>query len=115
MVLSEKVIKNLVDNSIKYTPEKGMVTVTHEIKKEMLVVHIKDNGLGISKENQKKLFQKFYRVKTEKTEKIKGTGLGLWIIKQLLEKMNGEIWFVSEEGKGSTFSFSLPLGVVKMR
>ena len=105
----KEVIKNLVDNSIKYTPEKGAITIAHEIKGEMLAVHIKDNGLGISKEDQKKFFQKLYRVKTEKTEKIKGTGLGLWIIKQLLEKMNGEIRFISEEGKGSTFSFSLPL------
>ena len=88
-----------------------MITVEHEIKEKMLITHIKDTGLGISKENQKKLFQKFYRIKTEETKEIKGTGLGLWIIKQLLEKMNGEIWSVSEEGKGSTFSFSLPVAL----
>ena len=105
----KEVIKNLVDNSIKYTLEKGVITVEHEMKEKMLITHIKDTGLGISKENQKKLFQKFYRIKTEETKKIKGTGLGLWIIKQLLEKMNGKIWFISEEEKGSIFSFSLPV------
>ena len=105
----KEVIKNLVDNAIKYTLGTGDITVEHEIKGKSLITHIKDSGLGISKEHQKKLFEKFYRIKTDETEKIKGTGLGLWIIKQLIERMNGNIWVVSEKGKGSTFSFSLPI------
>ena len=104
-----EVIKNLVDNAIKYTLGAGTVTVTHEIKEKMLITHVKDTGAGIPKDRQEKLFQKFYRVKSEGTEEITGTGLGLWIIKQLLGKMNGKIWFESEKDKGSTFSFSLPV------
>jgi len=60
-------------------------------------------------EAQKKLFEKFYRVKAKGTEEVTGTGLGLFIVKQLVEKMHGKIWMESIEGKGSTFSFSLPM------
>lgn len=105
----KEVVKNLVDNAIKYSIGSGMITVRHEVKEKALITHIKDSGIGISPEDQKKLFQKFHRIKTKETEDIQGTGLGLWIIKQLLEKMNGEIWCASEKGMGSTFSFSLPL------
>ncbi len=105
----KEVIKNLVDNAIKYTIGKGTVTVTHEIKQNMLLTHIKDTGIGIPKSKQRNLFQKFFRVKAKGTEEITGTGLGLWIIKQLVEKMQGKIWVQSEEEKGSTFSFSLPI------
>lgn len=105
----KEIIKNLVDNAIKYTVGTGTITISHEIKEKELVTHIKDTGVGISKENQKKLFEKFFRAKEKGTEEIQGTGLGLWIVKQLIEKMNGKIWVESEEGKGSTFSFSLPL------
>ncbi|MDP3697662.1 MAG: sensor histidine kinase [Candidatus Taylorbacteria bacterium] len=100
---------NLVGNAIKYTLGSGTVTISHEVKDNSLVTHIKDTGMGMSIEAQKNLFEKYYRVENEKTNNIQGTGLGLFIVKQLLEKMNGFVWAVSEEGKGSTFSFSLPL------
>lgn len=105
----QEVIKNLVNNSIKYTLGEGTITVGYEIKESMLIIHVKDTGIGMSKEDQKKLFQKFYRVKATETEKVQGTGLGLWIVKQILERMKGKIWLISEKGKGSTFSFSLPI------
>lgn len=105
----KEVIKNLVDNAIKYTVKPGTITVYHEIKGKELLTHVKDTGIGISKESQNKLFQKFFRIKKEETREVQGTGLGLWIIKQLIEKMNGRIRVESEEGKGSTFSFSLPI------
>ena len=105
----KEVMVNLVGNAIKYTLGSGTVTITHEIQDQAVVTHIKDTGLGISKEAQEKLFQKFYRVETEQTKDIKGTGLGLFIVKQIVEKMNGKIWVESEEGKGSTFSFSLQI------
>jgi signal transduction histidine kinase len=73
----------------------------------MLVTHIADTGLGMSAEAQEKLFQKFYRVQTDKTKEITGTGLGLFIVKEIIEKMNGTIGVISEEGKGSVFSFAL--------
>lgn len=107
-----EVLVNLIGNAIKYmgnySTEKN-IDIYHEIKDGMLVTHIKDNGLGMSKESQAKLFQKFYRVATKDTATISGTGLGLFIVKQIIEKMNGTIGVESEEGKGSTFSFSLPL------
>ncbi|MBI4812690.1 sensor histidine kinase [Candidatus Falkowbacteria bacterium] len=106
-----EILKNLVDNAIKYTLGKGTITVNHEIKDKMLITHVRDTGIGITKENQLKLFEKFSRIKAEGTESIPGTGLGLWIIKQLVEKMNGKIWVVSERDNGSTFSFSLPIAI----
>lgn len=105
----KEVVVNLVGNAIKYTIGSGIVTISHEIKENALITHIKDTGMGISKEAQGKLFEKFYRVQTEQTVNITGTGLGLFIVKEIVEKMNGKIWVESEEGKGSTFSFSLPL------
>ena len=105
----KEIIINIVGNAIKYSPEKASVTITHEIKDKHLITHIKDTGYGISQEAQQKLFEKFYRVRTKETLNIPGTGLGLFIIKELIGKMNGTLWFVSEEHKGSTFSFSFPL------
>ncbi|OHB21913.1 MAG: hypothetical protein A2939_01435 [Parcubacteria group bacterium RIFCSPLOWO2_01_FULL_48_18] len=105
----KEVVTNLVGNAIKYTPGPGMITVTHEVKKERLITHVRDTGIGIPFKDQKNLFEKFYRVRTDKTIDVSGTGLGLFIAKQIVEKMNGKVWVKSEEGKGSTFSFSLPL------
>jgi len=110
-----EVIVNLVNNAIRYTLGAGTITVSHEVKNKMLITYVEDTGIGISKENQKKLFTKFYRIKKEGTEGISGTGLGLWIVKQLVLKMKGEIWVVSTEGKGSTFSFSLPITNKKLQ
>jgi len=105
----KEVMVNLVGNSIKYTPKKGRVRVFHEVKEKELVTHIEDNGYGIPQEAQSKIFEKFYRVESPETRDITGTGLGLFIVKQLVEKMHGAIWFTSEQGKGTTFSFSLPI------
>ena len=67
-----------------------------------------DNGIGISEEDQKHLFEKFHRIENEKTKAVKGSGLGLFITKQLVEKMGGEIGVTSKVGQGSTFYFTLP-------
>lgn len=102
-----EVITNLVDNAIKYTPSNGSIEVFHEIDDKNVVTHIKDNGFGMTKEEQEKLFDKFYRVKNDDTKGISGTGLGLFICRQIIEKCGGKIWAESEKGHGSTFSFSL--------
>ncbi len=104
----KEVFTNLVSNAVKYTPEGGKVTV--EVKKEgsFAKVLVSDNGIGIGEEEQKHLFEKFYRVSNEKTEAVKGSGLGLFIAKQLVEKMGGEIGVISTVGQGTTFYFTLP-------
>jgi PAS domain S-box-containing protein len=103
----KEVATNLVDNAIKYTKKSGTVEVDVFQHENRVIVEIKDNGVGISPENQKHLFEKFYRVKNKATEGISGTGLGLFIAKQIVEKCGGKIWAISEEDKGSTFYFSL--------
>jgi len=116
----KEVVVNLVGNAIKYMGGAGSITISHELAAAatpltpdgrelpaMLVTHITDTGIGMSAEAQQKLFQKFYRVQTDKTKDIVGTGLGLFIVKEIIEKMDGTIGVTSEEGKGSTFSFAL--------
>ncbi|MEK7075162.1 MAG: HAMP domain-containing sensor histidine kinase, partial [Patescibacteria group bacterium] len=104
----KEIMVNLIGNAIKYSPQAKPIIVSHEIKEKEVITLVRDNGFGMSEVAQKKLFEKFYRVKTKETQSIPGTGLGLFIVKQLIEKMNGTIGVVSQEGKGSTFSFSLP-------
>jgi signal transduction histidine kinase len=112
----KEVVVNLVGNAIKYMGGAGTITISHELAPavapatgSVLVTHIVDTGIGMSAEAQEKLFQKFYRVQTDKTKDIVGTGLGLFIVKEIIEKMGGTIAVASEEGKGSTFSFGLPV------
>jgi len=105
---TRQILINFIGNAIKYTPA-GKVEVAIEKGPDKVTCHVKDTGLGISPEEQKKLFAKFYRVKTDKTRTITGTGLGLWITKSLTELMGGSIGVKSEEGKGSDFNFSLPI------
>lgn len=104
-----EVATNLIDNAIKYTPNGGKIEIFHEIADDMLVTHVKDNGFGMNKEEQEKLFDKFYRIKNDQTKGISGTGLGLFICRQIIEKSGGKIWAESEEGEGSTFSFALKI------
>lgn len=105
----KEIITNFVSNAIKYNNEGGWVKISHEIKNNMLVTNVADNGFGLSKEEQKKVFEKFFRSDAAKLKSIQGTGLGLFITKELIEKMGGRVWFSSEEGKGTTFSFSLQI------
>lgn len=106
----KEVLVNLIGNAIKYTPE-GKVEIKTEVNKirKKYFITIQDTGMGISAEHQRKLFSKFYRVQSEETAEIPGTGLGLWIIKQMCAKMGGEILFESMKGSGSKFIIILPL------
>lgn len=104
-----EVLVNLISNAIKYNRDAGAVELWHEISGNTIVTHVKDTGIGLAPEEQVKLFGKFYRAENAETRKVQGTGLGLFIVKEILEKMGGSIGVASERGKGSTFSFSLPI------
>lgn len=103
-----EVIANLVNNAIKFTAH-GSVTVRVSLKKETVVVEVSDTGVGISPENQKKLFQKFSQVGGSKSAMEKGSGLGLYICRNLVEGFGGRVWLESVVGKGTSFFFSLPI------
>ncbi len=106
----EGVFTNLVNNAIKYTPEGGEITIRVRGEGENVRVEVSDTGIGISKENLSRIFDRFYRVKSEKTRQIVGTGLGLCIVKHIVEAHLGTISVESEEGGGSTFTVVLPAG-----
>jgi two-component system phosphate regulon sensor histidine kinase PhoR len=102
-----QVIANLVHNAIKFTRPGGKITITTKTLEESVVVDIADTGIGIPKEDLARVFERFY--KGDKARAGEGTGMGLAIAKHVVEAHGGSIWVRSEEGKGSTFSFSLPL------
>jgi two-component system phosphate regulon sensor histidine kinase PhoR len=103
-----QVVSNLVSNAIKYTPEEGHISIDAGIKDGQVVVKIKDDGIGISKEDLPHIFDKFYRVDRPETEDIIGSGLGLSIVRTIVEKHGGRIWVDSEVGEGTTFAIVLP-------
>jgi signal transduction histidine kinase len=103
-----QIMINLVGNSIKYT-EKGKVEIVTRIEGKKILIAVEDTGIGMSAEERKGLFEKFNRIKNDQTMKIEGTGLGLWITKQLIEQMKGEIQVESVKGKGSRFSILFPV------
>jgi len=106
----EQVMFNLLGNAVKFSNDDGEVMVSAEVNEHDLLVQITDHGIGIPKEAMPRLFQRFYRV--EASSSIGGSGLGLYISRQIIEAHGGRIWVESEPGVGSTFSFTLPLGSV---
>ena len=104
----DRVLDNLITNAIKYTSTDGKIIVEAKIEKNMLVVKVFDNGVGIPKEHLKRVFGEFYQVEN-KVKTAKGSGLGLAISKQIVEAHRGRIWADSESGIGTYFAFSIPL------
>jgi len=104
----EQVLLNLISNAIKFT-EKGTIEITGSIEENKVIIRVKDSGIGIKAEDMDKLFKPFRQVESGLSRQYEGTGLGLSICKKLLEMMGGSIQVESEWGKGSTFSFTLPL------
>jgi signal transduction histidine kinase/ActR/RegA family two-component response regulator len=106
-----QVVTNLVSNACRYTPEGGSITLALSNSSNIVQVDVTDTGIGIASEDQAKVFQRFYRVNTPAVQEVAGTGLGLPISKMLVEMHGGRMWVESEMGKGSTFTFILPLYV----
>lgn len=119
MVLADKlriteVVTNLLANAISYTPTNGSVRLWVEQNKNEVITHITDTGEGIAADALPHLFTKFFRVSGVLSQGSKGTGLGLYISKAIVEKHNGKIWVDSQVGKGSTFSFTVPVSEMKV-
>lgn len=112
--LLQMIFQNLLSNAFKYT-EKGTVSFVVYQKEDMLKIEVADTGYGIPVHQQDKIFSKLFRADNAKAQDATGTGLGLYIIKAIVEESNGEIWFDSVEGEGTTFHISLPISGMKTR
>lgn len=102
-------VHNLIDNAIKYSEQEPRVTVTTRTENGYAILQVSDNGIGIAKEDQKHIFEKFYRVSTGNVHNVKGFGIGLNYVSQVVALHKGKISLESEPGQGSTFTISLPL------
>jgi signal transduction histidine kinase len=102
-------VKNLILNAIRYTKEKGIIELHLSQDKKHVVFSVKDNGIGIPRRQQPRIFEKFFRGDNAVKLSTEGTGLGLYIVKNLVESMGGKIWFDSKEGRGTEFYFALPI------
>jgi signal transduction histidine kinase len=105
----ERAIINLFDNAIKYTPSGGAIDLKVTCKNDKAIVMVHDNGMGISEDEQKLLFERHRRLARQEHKKIKGTGLGLFIVRSVAQRHGGDAWVESKEGEGSTFFFSIPI------
>lgn len=104
-----QVLVNLISNAIKYSPASDKVIITCSKNQNNIIISVQDFGIGIPKDEQVKIFDRFFRVKGKKKNGISGLGLGLYISREIVNRHKGKIWVVSIEGKGSTFRFSLPI------
>lgn len=103
------VLQNLLENAIKYSDAHGKIFITIKEKDDMVQMSIKDTGTGISEEGKHRIFEKFYRDSEAEKREITGTGIGLYTVKQIIEKIGGTVWFESSTGEGTTFFFTAPV------
>jgi signal transduction histidine kinase len=106
--LLREAVDNLLSNALKYTPSGGQIEVSLTVDSDSALLKVSDTGFGIPEGMQDNLFSPFTRIKTQETRKIEGTGLGLHLVSNIVERHNGSVFFESEHGKGSTFGFMLP-------
>ncbi len=105
----EQVLVNLLSNAAKFTPQGGSISLSADAQNGYIVIEVQDSGPSIPLEEQHKVFQPYYRLKAANREQIPGVGLGLALCKHLVELHGGRIWMESQQGKGNTFAFSLPV------
>lgn len=110
-LLVKEILSNLISNAIKYTPQGGNVTIAVKSRPAEIVCSITDTGVGIPRHSQEQIFTKFFRAHNVVKQETSGTGLGLYLVKGLVDTLKGKIWFESEEGKGTTFYVALPKSV----
>ncbi|MBE7550605.1 MAG: GAF domain-containing sensor histidine kinase [Anaerolineales bacterium] len=110
-----KILTKLIDNAYKYTPAQGTIVVSAEVRNSFVYIALSDTGIGINSEDQPYIFEKFYRARNKIVQEQEGDGIGLYIAKRLVEYLGGEIGLESEEGKGSTFWFTLPIATTDQR
>jgi two-component system phosphate regulon sensor histidine kinase PhoR len=106
--LLRQVVMNLVSNAIKYTPAGGTIQIRLEPDGDTLRWSIHDSGIGVPRSSKAKLFEKFYRADNVSTLETEGTGLGLYLVRLIMEQLDGRVWCESEEGAGAVFQFTLP-------
>lgn len=108
------VFQNILENAIKYSNARGKIFIALRQNSEGFIeISVKDNGIGISEEGKKKIFEKFYRDPEAQKKEIVGSGIGLFITKNIVEKHGGKIWFDGNQGEGATFFFTIPIFVQK--
>lgn len=108
----QQAFSNYISNAIKYTPDGGHIKIDARVEDGFLIFEVTDTGYGIAPENQERVFERFYRAKTPGTETISGTGLGLSLVKTVIERHGGRVWVVSQLGEGSTFGAALPVKII---
>jgi signal transduction histidine kinase len=109
----QRVLINLLDNALKYTPESGVVEINTAVVNGAIEISVRDHGPGIQEPDIHKIFDKFYRARDGISEKTHGSGLGLTIARGIVEAHGGRIWAESQFGEGATFRFVLPAGRAK--
>jgi len=105
-----EVLTNLGENAVKFSPQGGTIIIKGETSGNEVSVTVADEGIGVPLQDQERIFERFYRVEASLTRPTQGIGLGLYICKSLVEAHGGRIWVESEPGKGSRFTFTLPVG-----
>jgi two-component system, OmpR family, sensor histidine kinase VicK len=103
-------MQNLLTNAIKYTPEGGSITMTidKDAKRPCIIITVTDTGYGIPEDQQQRVFEKFFRADNIREKETDGTGLGLYIVNEMIKHTGGRVWFTSKENKGSSFYISIP-------
>jgi signal transduction histidine kinase len=104
----QQVLYNLIDNAIKFSNDNSIIEVETTVKHEKVFVSVKDHGVGIPKDSQKKIWERFYKTDTSRCKDKRGTGLGLAIVKEIIQAHGEHINVISTEGVGTEFTFSLP-------